>query len=129
MRHLRSSGRYPWSAHQKRHSDVKFEWKTLALYQAKLAQMVPVVGRVNYVCVLQLAQVLQLLVHTLHGHVNALQRLQPLCHQQISESTMHRFHFLSDSQYPLLVWIRCIIVSRCAAKISTIGEETFKSHA
>ena len=48
---------------QERHSDVKLEWEALAFDQAKLSQMVAVVGRVDDVRVVQLAQVFQFLVN------------------------------------------------------------------
>lgn len=64
-----------WTAHEEGNADVEFEWKALALNQSKLTQVVSVVRSVNYICVVQLPEILQLLVDTLDGHVYALQSL------------------------------------------------------
>lgn len=76
--------------------------------------MVAVVRGVDDVRVVQLAQVLQLLVDPLHGHVHALQRLQALRHQQVREAAVHGLHRLGHAQDPLLVGIRGQVVGRSA---------------
>uniref|UniRef100_A0A8W7P9T3 Uncharacterized protein n=1 Tax=Anopheles coluzzii TaxID=1518534 RepID=A0A8W7P9T3_ANOCL len=97
------------TAHQKRYTDVKLEREAFALDQPELAEMVAVVGRVDDVRVVQLAECLQLLVDTLDRHVHALQRLEPLGHQQIGELAVDRFHLLRYSQDPLLVRVRGMV--------------------
>lgn len=57
---------------QKRHPHIEFEREALALYQAKLAQVVAMIGRINDVRVVQFAQRHQLLVHPFDGHINTL---------------------------------------------------------
>lgn len=52
--------------YQERHSHVELERETLPFDQAKLAEMVAVVGRVDDVRVVQLAQIFQLLVNLLN---------------------------------------------------------------
>lgn len=55
--------------YQERHSHVELERETLPFDQAKLAEMVAVIGRVDDVRVVQLAQIFQLLVNLLTSGV------------------------------------------------------------
>lgn len=106
----RRSWSYSWAAHQERNAYVELEGKALSLYQSELAQVITVIARVNYVRVLQLPQILQLLVDPFHGHVDALESLQPLRHEEIRKSTMDGLHFRGNPENPLLVRVRGIIV-------------------
>jgi hypothetical protein len=55
--------------------------------------MIAVIGRVKDVGIFQLAKCHQFAKDFLDSFVDALQRLEPFCHEQISESMMDRFHF------------------------------------
>lgn len=52
--------------------------------------------------------------YPVHRVVDALQRLQPLGHQQVRELLVNRLHFLRHLQDPLFVRIRSVVVSRRA---------------
>lgn len=72
--------------------------------------MVAVIGSVEDVSVVQLPELLQFLINSLHRHIDALQGLQTLCHQNIGELPVDRLHFFGDLKDPLFVGVRREVV-------------------
>ena len=73
--------------------------------------MIAVIGRVKDVGIFQLAESHQFAKDFLDSFVDALQRLEPLRHEQIRETMMDRLHFAQPTQNPLLVRIGGKIVA------------------
>lgn len=90
------------------------------LYQPELPQMITVVGRVDDVRVVKLAEGVQLVHHPLDGGVHRLQSLQTLRHQQVRELAVDGAHLVRHLQDPLLVWIGGVIVRWRTEKKSKI---------
>lgn len=73
--------------------------------------MIAVIGRVKDVGILQLAESHQFAKDFLDSFVDALQRLEPFCHEQIRKTMMDWLHFAQPTQNPLLVRIGGEIVA------------------
>jgi hypothetical protein len=79
--------------------------------QSKLSEMIAVIGRVKDVGIFQLAESHQFAKDFLDSFVDALQRLEPFCHEQIRKTMMDWLHFAQPTQNPLLVRIGGEIVA------------------
>jgi hypothetical protein len=99
-----------WTTHQERHAHVKLEGETFALDQAKLTQMIAVIGGVENVRVVELAELLEFLINALYCDIHTLQRLQSLRHENVGEFSVDRFHLFGHTQNPLLIGIWSEIV-------------------
>ena len=55
------------------------------------------------------------LAYPVHGHVHALQGLQPLGHEQVGELAVDGLHLPRHLQDPLLVRVGRVVVGRRAA--------------
>jgi hypothetical protein len=62
LRNLHGSRFNARTSNEEWYSYVELEGEALAFYQSKLSQMISVIGRVNDVCIVQFAQILQFLI-------------------------------------------------------------------
>lgn len=100
---------------EERHPHVKLEGKGFSFDEAELAEVVAMVGRVQDVGVVELAHIGELVVYALDGRVHALQRLQPLSHEQVRELAVDGSHLSRHLEDPLLVRVGRVVVGRRAA--------------
>jgi len=77
--------------------------------------MIAMIRGIHNVCVVQFPQWLQFIINPLHGHIDTLECLQTLRHQDICESLVNWLHGFSDPKDPLLVGIGRMIIARSAA--------------